>query len=201
MTAEQIEEKIDDISHYVGYIGEQKVRFFASNNGDVFIPHCYIDELIAVPKSTMRVKICKSEVQSVIGQLKKVESLFNGNQGFYNSLREDQVAPYMLLYSRLNIEDTKNKYIMLMNLVEQAKQELTHKENEPALSANSTSSEVVSKDTDNIHLNDSTLLDICQEELEAISEIALNDYPNGYLTGYIVALKKNIERLRGGDGK
>lgn len=27
MTAEQIEEKIDDISHYVGYIGEQKVRF------------------------------------------------------------------------------------------------------------------------------------------------------------------------------
>ena len=198
MTAEQIEEKIDDISHYVGYIGEQKVRFFASNNGDVFIPHCYIDELIAVPKSTMRVKICKSEVQSVIGQLKKVESLFNGNQGFYNSLREDQVAPYMLLYSRLNIEDTKNKYIMLMNLVEQAKQELTHKENEPALSANSTSSEVVSKDTDNTHLNDSTLLNICQEELEAISEIALNDYPNEYLTGYIVALKKNIERLRGG---
>ena len=70
--------------------------------------------------------------------------------------------------------------------------------NEPALSANSTSSEVVSKDTDNIHLNDSTLLNICQEELEAISEIALDDYPNEYLTGYIVALKKNIERLRGG---
>lgn len=72
--------------------------------------------------------------------------------------------------------------------------------NEPALSANSTSSEV-SKDTDNIHIDDSTLLDICQEELEAISEIALNDYPNEYLTGYIVALKKNIERLRGGDSK
>lgn len=198
MTAEQIEEKIDDISHYVGYIGEQKVRFFASNNGDVFIPHCYIDELIAVPKSTMRVKICKSEVQSVIGQLKKVESLFNGNQGFYNSLREDQVAPYMLLYSRLNIEDTKNKYIMLMNLVEQAKQELTHKENEPAPAATGTSSEVSAKeDADSTHLNNSTLLDICQEELEAISEIALNDYPNEYLTGYIVALKKNIERLRG----
>jgi hypothetical protein len=70
------------------------------------------------------------------------------------------------------------------------------KETEPALSANSTSSEV-SKDTDNIHLDDSTLLDICQEELEAISEIALDDYPNEYLTGYIVALKKNIERLRG----
>ena len=69
--------------------------------------------------------------------------------------------------------------------------------NEPALSANSTSSEVASKDTDNIHLDDSTLLDICQEGLEAISEIALNDYPNEYLTGYIVALKKNIERLRG----
>ena len=75
------------------------------------------------------------------------------------------------------------------------------KENEPAPAATGTSSEVVSKDTDNIHLDDSTLLDICQEELEAISEIALNDYPNEYLTGYIVALKKNIERLRGGDGK
>ncbi len=198
MTAEQIEEKIDDISHYVGYIGEQKVRFFASNNGDVFIPHCYIDELIAVPKSTMRVKICKSEVQSVIGQLKKVESLFNGNQGFYNSLREDQVAPYMLLYSRLNIEDTKNKYIMLMNLVEQAKQELTHKENEPAPAATGTSSEVsVKEDTDNIHLNDSTLLNICQEGIEEMAKIALDDYPNEFLTGYVEAFKDNIRRLRG----
>lgn len=74
------------------------------------------------------------------------------------------------------------------------------KENEPALSANSTSSEVVSKDTDNIHLDDSTLLDICQEELEAISEIALNGYPNEYLTGYIVAVKDDIKRLRGSDG-
>lgn len=70
------------------------------------------------------------------------------------------------------------------------------KENEPAPAATGTSSEV-SKDTDNIHLNDSTLLDICQEELKAITEIALDDYPNEYLTGYIVALKKNIERLRG----
>ena len=73
------------------------------------------------------------------------------------------------------------------------------KENEPALSADSTSSEV-SDDTGSIlHLDDSTLLDICQEELKAITVIALNDYPNGYLTGYLVALKKNIERLRGGD--
>lgn len=74
------------------------------------------------------------------------------------------------------------------------------KENEPALSANSTSSEV-SKDTDNIHLDDSTLLDICQEGLEEISKIALDDYPNEYLTGYIVAVRDNIKRLRGGDGK
>lgn len=70
------------------------------------------------------------------------------------------------------------------------------KETEPAPAATGTSSEV-SKDTDNIHLNDSTLLDICQEELKAIAETALDDYPNEYLTGYIVALKKNIERLRG----
>lgn len=73
--------------------------------------------------------------------------------------------------------------------------------NEPAPAATGTSSEVVSKDTDNIQIDDSTLLDICQEELEAISEIAINDYPNGYLTGYIVALQNNIKRLRGGDDK
>lgn len=70
------------------------------------------------------------------------------------------------------------------------------KENELALSANSTSSEIL-KNINSTHLDDSTLLDICQEELEAISEIALDDYPNEYLTGYIVALKKNIEKLRG----
>nr|DAH56940.1 MAG TPA: hypothetical protein [Caudoviricetes sp.] len=76
---------------------------------------------------------------------------------------------------------------------------IEYMKNEPAPAATGTSSEVsVKEDTDNIHLNDSTLLNICQEELEAISEIALNDYPNEYLTGYIVALKKNIERLRGG---
>ena len=74
------------------------------------------------------------------------------------------------------------------------------KKNEPAPAATGTSSEV-SKDTDNIHIDDSTMLDICQEELEAISEIAINDYPNGYLTGYIVALQNNIKRLRGGDDK
>ena len=73
--------------------------------------------------------------------------------------------------------------------------------NEPALSANSTSSEVASKDTDNIHLDDSTLLDICQEGLEEISKIALDDYPNEFLTGYACAVRDNIKRLRGGDGK
>lgn len=70
------------------------------------------------------------------------------------------------------------------------------KENEPALSANSTSSEV-SKDTDNIQIDDSTLLDICQEGLEEISKIALDAYPGEYLTGYIEAFKDNIKRLRG----
>lgn len=74
--------------------------------------------------------------------------------------------------------------------------------NEPALSANSTSSDVASKDTDNIHPDDSTLLDICQEWLEEISKIALHDdYPNEFLTGYIRAVTNDIKRLRGGDGK
>lgn len=74
------------------------------------------------------------------------------------------------------------------------------KENELALSANSTSSEV-SKDTGSIlHLDDSTLLDICQEGIEEMAKIALDDYPNEFLTGYIEAFKDNIKRLRGGDG-
>lgn len=68
--------------------------------------------------------------------------------------------------------------------------------NELAPAATDTSSEV-SKDTNSTHLNNSTLLDICQEGLEEISKIALDDYPNEYLTGYIVALQNNIKRLRG----
>ncbi len=76
------------------------------------------------------------------------------------------------------------------------------KETEPAPAATGTSSEVsVKEDTDNIHLNDSTLLDICQEGIEEMAKIALDDYPNEYLTGYICAVKDNIQRLRGGDGK
>ena len=72
------------------------------------------------------------------------------------------------------------------------------KENEPAPAATGTSSEVsVKEDTDNIHLNDSTLLDICQEGIEEMAKIALDDYPNEFLTGYIEAFKDNIKRLRG----
>ena len=75
------------------------------------------------------------------------------------------------------------------------------KENEPAPAATGTSSEVVSKDTNSTHLDDSTLLDICQEGIEEMAKIALDDYPNEFLTGYVEAFKHNIERLRGGDGK
>lgn len=69
--------------------------------------------------------------------------------------------------------------------------------NEPAPAATGTSSEVVSKDTNSTHLDDSTLLDICQEGIEEMAKIALDDYPNEFLTGYIEAFKDNIRRLRG----
>lgn len=75
------------------------------------------------------------------------------------------------------------------------------KENEPAPAATGTSSEVVSKDTNSTHLDDSTLLDICQEGIEEMAKIALDDYPNEFLTGYVEAFKHNIERLKGGDCK
>lgn len=75
------------------------------------------------------------------------------------------------------------------------------KETEPAPAATGTSSEVVSKDTNSTHLDDSTLLDICQEGIEEMAKIALDDYPNEFLTGYVEAFKHNIERLKGGDCK
>ena len=74
------------------------------------------------------------------------------------------------------------------------------KENEPALSANSASSEIL-KNINSTHFDDSTLLDICQEGIEEMAKIALDDYPNEFLTGYVVAFKDNIKRLRGGDSK
>ena len=73
--------------------------------------------------------------------------------------------------------------------------------NELAPAATGTSSEVVSKDTNSTPLDDSTLLDICQEGIEEMAKIALDDYPNEFLTGYVEAFKHNIKRLRGGDGK
>ena len=70
------------------------------------------------------------------------------------------------------------------------------KENELAPAATGTSSEV-SKDTSSTHLDDSTLLNICQEGIEEMAKIALDDYPNEFLTGYIESFKGNIKRLRG----
>ena len=76
----------------------------------------------------------------------------------------------------------------------------TTTKHEPAPAATGTSSEVSNDTNFKVHLDDSTLLDICQEGLEKISEIALDDYPNEFLTGYIEAFKDNIKRLKGGDG-
>lgn len=70
------------------------------------------------------------------------------------------------------------------------------KENELALSANSTSSEV-SDDTGSIlHLDDSTLLDICQEGLCTVAQTRNADYQIGYADAVLDVIKK----LRGGDG-
>ena len=72
------------------------------------------------------------------------------------------------------------------------------KENEPAPAATGTSSEVsVKEDTDNIHLNDSTLLNICQEGLCTVAQTRNADYQIGYADAVLDVIKK----LRGGDGK
>lgn len=70
------------------------------------------------------------------------------------------------------------------------------KENEPTPAVTGTSSEV-SQDTSSTHLNDSILLNICQEGIEEMAKIALDDYPNEFLTGYVETFKDNIRRLRG----
>ncbi len=73
---------------------------------------------------------------------------------------------------------------------------LEYMKTEPAPAATGTSPEV-SKDTSSTHLDDSILLNICQEGIEEMAKIALDDYPNEFLTGYIEAFKDNIRRLRG----
>lgn len=72
---------------------------------------------------------------------------------------------------------------------------LEYMKTEPAPAATGTSSEV-SKDTDNIHLNDSTLLDICQEGLCTVAQTRNADYQIGYADAVLDVIKK----LRGGDG-
>lgn len=86
--------------------------------------------------------------------------------------------------------------------------------NEPALSANSTSSEV-SKDTSSIlHLDDSTKAAICQaydtvdeactdiiDIYEGMSEREHRAFDIGEAYGKICSTRDKLENLRGGDGK
>lgn len=77
-------------------------------------------------------------------------------------------------------------------------------ENEPAPAATGTSSEVSQKEdtTSLTHLDDSTLLDICQEGLINISSrIAEVNGGDDYILGYSCAVLDIIKELRGGDGK
>lgn len=116
--------------------------------------------------------------------------------------REETIKAFECCYMTYNCKecplDKQGKCYIRNSRKPEVKKAVMHylKENEPALSANSTSSEV-SKDTSSTHLDDSTLLDICQEGIEKMAKIALDDYPNEFLTGYIEAFKNNIRRLRG----
>lgn len=83
------------------------------------------------------------------------------------------------------------------------------KENEPALSANSTSSEV-SKDTDNIHIDDSTKEQICQaydtadkactdilDIYEGMSACERRAFDVGEVYGKICSTRDKLENMRG----
>lgn len=84
---------------------------------------------------------------------------------------------------------------------------------EPAPAATGTSSEVVSKDTNSTHLDDSTLLDICQAYetadeacsniltvYEGMSECEQRAFDIGEAYGKIFGTRCKLEELRGGDG-
>lgn len=87
--------------------------------------------------------------------------------------------------------------------------------NEPALSANSTGSEVVSKDTSSIlHLDDSIKQQICQaydtvdeacadiiDIYEVMSEREHRAFNIGEAYGKICSTRCKLEELKGGDGK
>lgn len=87
------------------------------------------------------------------------------------------------------------------------------KENEPAPAATGTSSEV-SKDTDNIQLDDSTKEQICQaydtideacgdiiDIYEVMSEREHRAFNIGEAYGKICSTRDKLKKLRGGDGK
>lgn len=82
--------------------------------------------------------------------------------------------------------------------------------NEPALSANSTSSEVVSKDTDNIQIDDSTKEQICQaydtadkactdilDIYEGMPACERRAFDIGEVYGKICSTRDKLEKLRG----
>lgn len=84
------------------------------------------------------------------------------------------------------------------------------KENEPAPAATGTSSEVVSKDTDNIQLDDSTKEQICQAYdtvdeactdiigiYEGMSEREHRAFDIGEAYGKICSTRDKLEKLRG----
>lgn len=86
------------------------------------------------------------------------------------------------------------------------------KEIEPAPAATGTSSEVVSKDTDNIQIDDSTKEQICQayktadeacEDIidiyEVMSEREHRAFDIGEAYGKICSTRDKLEKLRGGD--
>lgn len=84
------------------------------------------------------------------------------------------------------------------------------KETEPAPAATGTSSEVVSKDTDNIHLDDSTKEQICQaydtvdeactdiiDIYEGMSACERRAFDVGEVYGKICSTRDKLEKLKG----
>lgn len=113
--------------------------------------------------------------------------------------REETIKAFECCYMTYNCKecplDKQGKCYIRNSGKPEVKKAVMHylKENEPAPAATGTSSEV-SKDTGSTHLDDSILLNICQEGLCTVAQNRNADYQIGYADAVLDVIKK----LRGG---
>ena len=109
MTPQQVSDNLDRDCYKKVIINNTIVRLYKKYD-EIYIPHQYVDDLIGIPKGTMRTKICQGDVEKVIGKLTKIDSLFKGNIGKNNCISQSQISKYVNTYSRRS--EKENQHII-----------------------------------------------------------------------------------------